>query len=59
MNEILIEDTVDHKCPYCNLGLLLFQSTNTKLCIECHREYIWDISTYKQPKITRTCTVKQ
>lgn len=59
MKEILIEETLDHKCPYCNVGLLLFQSTNTKVCVDCHREFIWDVGKHKQSIVTRTCSVKK
>lgn len=55
-NEPLIEPTPNHKCLYCGVGLLLFQSTNTKICIECHRVFVWDIDNYKKSIVTRTCS---
>lgn len=59
-SEISMEPTTDHKCPQCGVGLLLFQSTNTKICIDCGQEFVWDIERYKGPIITRTCsTIKK
>ena len=39
-SEISLEPTPDNKCPQCGVGLLLFQSTNTKVCIDCGQEFV-------------------
>lgn len=31
-------------CPKCNLGLLIFQSTQEKACTGCGRVYNWNLS---------------
>ncbi len=39
------------KCPLCGKGMLLFFSLRRKACVDCRKEFPWELDKGQQPLI--------